>query len=133
MVDIRGWIAMAIARFYYLLAESYRHFGNQYRLTSEYEHAIAAFTRAIAPSTGLRPRLSGAGAFLLARMDHPQRAILDLATYELDANLIEARFNQGIAYQQLHAMMRRWSISASIWKRETIHTGGSMPRRWSGS
>ena len=104
MADIRGWIAMAIARFYYLLAESYRHFGNKYRLTSEYEHAITAFTRAIAHRPDFARAYLARGILYWREMDHPQRAILDLTrAYELDASLIEARFNRGIAYQQLRA------------------------------
>jgi tetratricopeptide (TPR) repeat protein len=104
MARIRTWFSLALARFTYMLAESYRHFGNKYHLESEYRRAIEAFTRAIAYRPDFAQAYLARGILYWREMDQPQLAIDDLTTaYELDATLIEARFNRGIAYQQLRA------------------------------
>lgn len=94
--------AVLRSRLYYLLAGMYRHFGNTNHLVSEYERAVEAFTRA----TTLDPAFARAylerGILYWRELDLPRRAILDLTrAYELDTKLIEARFNRGIAHQQL--------------------------------
>lgn len=99
---IRKWIPLLRSRAYYLLAGSYRHMGNRYHLLSEYERAVEAFGCAI----GLDPSYARAymerGILYWREIDHPRRAVLDLTkAYELDPTLIEARFNRGIAHQQL--------------------------------
>ncbi|MGC9522268.1 MAG: tetratricopeptide repeat protein [Anaerolineae bacterium] len=102
MNAIRGWISWIVAYFHYLRATSHRHFGNKYSLRSEYEAAIDAFTRAIGRRPGFARAYMERGILYWRELDHPRRAVLDLTTaYDLDPTLAEARFNRGIAHQQL--------------------------------
>ncbi len=102
MTTIRKWAAMLLARFYYMLAGSYRHFGNKYGLRAEYEKAIDAFTRAISYKPDYARAYMERGILYWREVDHPRRAILDLTrAFELDPGLSEATFNRGIAHQQL--------------------------------
>jgi tetratricopeptide (TPR) repeat protein len=95
-------LARAVARFYYLLSESHRYFGNRYNLKSEQEKAIQALDRAIATNPQYARAYMERGILYWREMDQPRRAIPDLTlAYQLEPNLIEARFNRGIAYQQL--------------------------------
>ena len=99
---VRTWITLLRSRATYLLAGSYRHFGNKYHLLSEYEHAVEAFGRAIDLDPSFARAYMERGILYWREIDHPRRAILDLTrAYELDPTLIEARFNRGIAHQQL--------------------------------
>ena len=102
MIRIRSWIAILRSRFYYLLAGSHRHFGNKYRMRTEYMSAIDAFTRAILYDPSFARAYMERGILYWRELDHPRRAVLDLTTaHNLDPALIEARFNRGIAHQQL--------------------------------
>jgi tetratricopeptide (TPR) repeat protein len=104
MVQLRRWCSTAMARFYYVLAEGYRYFGNRYYLQAEYQHAVDAYTRAIVHQPNYARAYMARGILNWREMGDPQGAILDLTrAYDLDATLIEARFNRGIAYQQLRA------------------------------
>jgi tetratricopeptide (TPR) repeat protein len=90
------------SRFHYLVGISYQYFGNAYSLQSEYEKAIAAFSRAIASDPAYARAYLNRGILYWRELDHPRRAILDLTTaYDLDSSLVEAQFNRGIAHQQL--------------------------------
>jgi tetratricopeptide (TPR) repeat protein len=96
------WGARGVARFYYLLSESHRYFGNRYNLKSEQEKAIQALDRAIAANPQYARAYMERGILYWREMDQPRRAILDLTlAYQLEPTLIEARFNRGIAHQQL--------------------------------
>ncbi|MBN1246304.1 MAG: hypothetical protein JXC32_01540 [Anaerolineae bacterium] len=102
MNPLRKWTRLALAYFHYMLAASHRHFGNKYSLREEYERAVDAFSRAIVYDPGFARAYMERGILFWRELDHPRRAVLDLTTaYELDSTLIEARFNRGVAYQQL--------------------------------
>jgi tetratricopeptide (TPR) repeat protein len=102
MTLIRKWTSLLLAYYYYMLAGSYRHFGNKYGLRAEHEKAIDAFTRAISHNPDFARAYMERGILYWREVDHPRRAILDLTrAYELDPGLSEARFNRGIAHQQL--------------------------------
>ncbi len=97
-------LARALALLYYLLAESHRYFGNRYALKSEQQKAIRALDRAIVHNPHYARAYLERGILYWREMDQPRSAIPDLTlAYELDRNLIEAKFNRGIAYQQLRA------------------------------
>lgn len=99
---VQRWTRAALAYFHYMLAASHRHFGNKYSLRPEYEQAVDAFTRAITYDPDFARAYMERGILFWRELDHPRRAVIDLTTaYELDATLIEARFNRGIAHQQL--------------------------------
>jgi tetratricopeptide (TPR) repeat protein len=103
MKRLLQWPRIAIAYVYYMLAASHRHFGNQYGLRQEYDSAVRAFSRAIAWDVGFARAYMERGILLWRELNRPRQAIEDLTiAYELDPDLIEARFNRGIAYQQLH-------------------------------
>lgn len=107
MNTVRSCLSWILARFHYLRAVSHRHFGNKYSLKAEYEMAIDAFTRAIGCRPGFARAYMERGILYWREMDHPRRAVLDLTmAYELDPTLIEARFNRGIAHQQLREYAR---------------------------
>jgi tetratricopeptide (TPR) repeat protein len=102
MIRIRSWIAILRSRFFYMLAGSYRHFGNKYYISTEYSSAIDAFTRAIFYDPSFARAYLARGILYWRELDHPRRAVLDLTkACDLDPTLIEARFNRGIAHQQL--------------------------------
>jgi tetratricopeptide (TPR) repeat protein len=91
-----------VARFYYLLGASHRHFGNLYVLKSEYDSAVRAFSRAIETSPGFARAYLERGILYWRETEQPRLAIEDLTTaYRLDDRLSEARFNRGVAHQQL--------------------------------
>lgn len=91
-----------LSRFYYLLAESHRYFGNTYSLKLEQQNAIRALDCAIRHDPHYARAYMERGILYWREMDHPRRAIHDLTTaYDLDPDLIEAKFNRGIAHQQL--------------------------------
>lgn len=102
MRALRVWTAALLAHFYYMLAVSHRHFGNKYGLREEYERSLDAFTRAISHNPAFARAYMERGILYWRELDHPRRAVLDLTrAYDLDSNLIEARFNRGVAYQEL--------------------------------
>jgi len=99
---LQRWVRFVLSRCYYLLAASHRHFGNQYSLTQEHESAVNDFTKAIAHNPEFARAYLERGILYWRELDRPRRAVLDLTmAYELDSRLIEARFNRGIAHQQL--------------------------------
>jgi len=99
---LQRWVRFVLSRCYYLLAASHRHFGNQYSLTQEHESAVKDFTKAIAHNPEFARAYLERGILYWRELDRPRRAVLDFTmAYELDSRLIEARFNCGIAHQQL--------------------------------
>lgn len=99
---LKHLLSAAWARFQFMLALSYRHFGNQYGLKEEYERAIDAFNRAISHDPDFAQAYLQRGILYWREMDHPRKAIIDLtAAYVLNPSLSEARFNRGVAHQQL--------------------------------
>jgi tetratricopeptide (TPR) repeat protein len=99
---LQRWVHSLLSYFYYLLAVSHRHFGNQYSLTQEHERAVDGFTKSIVYNSAFARAYLERGILYWRELDHPRRAVLDLTmAYELDPRLIEARFNRGIAHQQL--------------------------------
>lgn len=95
-------LSCIMARICYLLAESHRYFGNTYNLKSEQENALQALNYAIALDHHFARAYMERGILYWREIDHPRRAIQDLTrAYELAPDLIEARFNRAIAYQQL--------------------------------
>lgn len=103
MKALRHLLSRLLASFYYVLAESHRYFGNKTGLKEEYESAIGAFTRAVAYDPGFARAYMERGILYWREVGQPQRAIHDLTlAYDLDSSLIEARFNRGIAHQQLN-------------------------------
>ena len=94
--------ARLLAYLYYLLAESHRYFGNRYALRSEQEKALHALDRAILYNPHFARAFMERGILYWREMDDPQSAIPELTlAYELSPHLIEARFNRGVAHQQL--------------------------------
>ena len=95
-------VRFLLSHCYYLLAVSHRYFGNQYSLAQEHESAVAGFNKAIAYNPAFARAYLQRGILYWRELDHPRRAVLDLTmAYELDSRLIEARFNRGIAHQEL--------------------------------
>jgi tetratricopeptide (TPR) repeat protein len=91
-----------LACVYYFLAEGHRYFGNRYGLRSEQEKALRALDRAILYNPHFARAYMERGILYWREMDDPQCAIPDLTlAYELAPELTEARFNRGIAHQQL--------------------------------
>jgi len=102
MNRLQRWVRFLLSRCHYLLAVSHRHLGNQYSLTQEHASAVDGFTKAIAHNPAFARAYLERGILYWRELDHPRRAVLDLTmAYELDSRLIEARFNRGIAHQQL--------------------------------
>jgi tetratricopeptide (TPR) repeat protein len=90
------------AAYYHAWGVLHRYVGNAAALHSEYVVAIDDFTRAIQWNPALAQAYLDRGILYWREMDHPRRAIQDLTTaLDLDATLLEARFNRGIAHQQL--------------------------------
>jgi tetratricopeptide (TPR) repeat protein len=99
---LRAWTQAALAYFQYMLAASHRHFGNKYGLRQEYEKAVDAYSRAIGYDPDFARAYMERGILFWRELDHPRRAVIDLTTaYELDPSLTEARFNRGVAHQEL--------------------------------
>ena len=102
MNGLQRWIRFLRSHIHYWLAASHRHFGNQYSLTREHECAVDGFTKAIAHNPTFARAYLERGILYWRELDHPRRAVLDLTmAYKLDSRLIEAKFNRGIAHQQL--------------------------------
>ena len=96
------WWQRVHARIHYAMALLHRYYGNRDHLPSEHMRAIEALNRAIAcDPTNARAYLVR-GILWWRELDHPRRAVLDLTeAYRLNPRLAEARFNRGVAYQQL--------------------------------
>lgn len=102
MNGLQRWVHSLLSHCCYWLAASHRHFGNQYSLVQEHESAVDGFTKAIAYNPAFARAYLERGILYWRELSHPRRAVLDLTmAYELDSRLIEARFNRGIAHQQL--------------------------------
>ncbi|MCJ7550358.1 MAG: tetratricopeptide repeat protein [Anaerolineae bacterium] len=96
------WVRLLLSHCCYWLAASHRRFGNQYSLTQEHESAVNRFSKAIAYNPAFARAFLERGILYWRELDHPRRAVLDLTmAYELDSRLTDARFNRGIAHQQL--------------------------------
>jgi tetratricopeptide (TPR) repeat protein len=90
------------ARFHYMLGVTHRYLGSAHGMVREYESAIDCFDRAIRLSPEFAQAYLDRGILYWREMDHPRRAIHDLTiALDLDPTLVEARFNRGVAHQQL--------------------------------
>jgi tetratricopeptide (TPR) repeat protein len=86
----------------YSIGLAHRYWGNAHGLPSEYEKAIEYFTNALDYKPDYARIYLDRGILYWREMDHPRRAIHDLTqALFLDTGLHEARFNRGIAHQQL--------------------------------
>ncbi len=102
MSRLRRGFAWLLARFFFGLATSCRYFGNKHGAQVAYVRAVEAFSRAIAYDVTYASAYLQRGILYWRELNQPRWAVLDLTmAYDLDPNLIEARFNRGIAYQQL--------------------------------
>ncbi len=102
LLTLRMWIRRLLARWFYLVGQTYRHLGNRYGIRWYYEMAVDYFTQAIHADPTLARAYLDRGILYWRELDHPRRAILDLTeAHELAPHLTEARFNRGVAHQQL--------------------------------
>lgn len=96
------WIRHLVAYWHYLKGLMHRHWGNTHGLQSEYESALKDFDESLVWDPNFAQVYLVRGIIFWREFNHPQRAVVDLSTaYLLNNNLIEARFNRGVAYQQL--------------------------------
>ena len=96
------WLQRLWARLYYVQGGIYRYWGNKYGHRWAHLEAVESFSQALALDPNFARVYLDRGILYWRELDHPRRAIMDLTkAEELDPRLTEARFNRGIAYQQL--------------------------------
>lgn len=101
-IMLSRWYSTALSFIHYNIGLTYRYWANAHGLHSEYEKAIAHFTRALAYKPDNARIYLDRGILYWREINHPRRAILDLSeALNLDADISEAYFNRGIAHQQL--------------------------------
>jgi tetratricopeptide (TPR) repeat protein len=99
---LNQWYKTLLSYIYYSIGLAHRYWGNAHGLPSEYEKAIEQFTRALVFKPDYAKVYLARGILYWREMDHPRRAIFDLTdALTLDSRLSEARFNRGVAHQQL--------------------------------
>jgi len=99
---LHRWYEIALSYIHFSIGLAHRYWGNAHSLQSEYEKAIEQFTRALTYKPDYAKVYLSRGILYWREMDHPRRAIYDLTeALALDSSLIEARFNRGVAHQQL--------------------------------
>ncbi|MBN1873171.1 MAG: tetratricopeptide repeat protein [Anaerolineae bacterium] len=99
---LKRWYKHGRAEWYYQIGKIYRHLGNRYGLIEYYEVAVDYFSLALESEPTLAKIYMDRGILYWRELDHPRRAIIDLTeAYTIAPNLIEARFNRGVAHQQL--------------------------------
>ncbi len=100
---IRG-MRHVIARYFYSWGLSHRYVANAYGLEWEYSVAIRYLSKAIRWDPGFARAYLDRGILNWREMDDPRQALHDLTlAYEIDSDLIEARFNRGVAHQEMGA------------------------------
>jgi len=96
---VRHWL---VARWHYLQGRVYRYQANRFGDPDGYLRAMDAFTKALAADPHFAQVYLDRGILWWRELDHPRKAIYDLTQAEaLDPALVEARFNRGVAHQQL--------------------------------
>ena len=96
------WFRLLMAHSYYLVGVIHRYIGNARGFHWEYEAAIEAFNCALDWKPDFTQVYLDRGILYWREIDHPRKAIHDLTlALNLNPNLHEARFNRGIAHQQL--------------------------------
>ena len=101
-LTLNRWYQAILSYIHYSLGLAHRYWGNAHGLRSEYEIAIEQFNRALSYKPDYAKIYLDRGILYWREIDHPRRAIHDLSkALTLDSNLLEARFNRGIAHQQL--------------------------------
>lgn len=100
---IRG-MRRLIARYHYGWGLSHRYVANTSGIESEYEVATRFFSRAIHWDPGFARAYLDRGILNWRELDDPRQAVHDLTLAQaLDEELVEARFNRGVAYQEMGA------------------------------
>ena len=101
-LTLNRWYKTVLSYIYYSIGLAHRYWGNAHGLQSEYEKAIEHFNRALSYKPDYAKIYLDRGILYWREMDHPRRAIYDFSqALTLDAELVKARFNRGIAHQQL--------------------------------
>ena len=98
---LRG-IRQLIARYYYSWGLSHRYVANRFGLEWEYDRAARYFSKAIRWDPGYARAYLDRGILNWRELDNPRQAVHDLTlAHTLNENLTEARFNRGVAHQEL--------------------------------
>ena len=95
----RSW-NWALSRFFCLLADVHRHFGNLYGNQEEHWSAIENYGRAIALDEDYAQAYYSRGVLYWREIGNYYRAVQDLSrVLDLDSGWAEAHFNRGMAYK----------------------------------
>ena len=138
-----------MSRFFCMLADVHRHFGNLYGNQEEHWSAIENYTRAIALDEGYTQAYYSRGVLYWREIGNYYRAVQDLSqVLELDPDRTEAYFNRGLAYklrrdpQKAVADFERYLLEGQeeFWReaarrqlaelREAEAGGGGLPGGW---
>jgi len=96
------WFKALMAHSHYTIGLIHRYIGNASAARWAYEAAIDAFTRALEWKPDFARVYLDRGILYWREIDHPRKAIHDLTlALSLDARLVEALFNRGIAHQHV--------------------------------
>lgn len=99
---LNRWHNIVSCYIHYSIGLAHRYWGNTHSLHPEYEKAIDQFTLALTFKPDYAKIYLDRGILYWREIDHPRRAIFDFnKALDLDPNMIEARFNRGIAHQHL--------------------------------
>jgi tetratricopeptide (TPR) repeat protein len=103
---IRG-VRHVIARYHYGWGLSHRYVANTTGIEWEYETAARYFSKAIHWDPGFARAYLDRGILNWRELDDSHQAVHDLTlAYEIDGDLAEARFNRGVAHQEMGAYDR---------------------------
>lgn len=93
-----------VARYYYGWGLSHRYVANTSGIESEYEVAAHFFSKAIRWDPGFARAYLDRGVLKWRELNDPRQAVHDLTLAQaLDETLVEARFNRGVAHQEMDA------------------------------
>lgn len=96
------WFRWLMARLYHIWGGMYRYWGNRYGDRDAHFAAAENFSKAMESDPKFARAYLDRGILYWRELNHPRKAILDLTkAEELDPSLTEARFNRGVAHQQL--------------------------------
>lgn len=98
---MRRAVHWGLSRFFCLLADAHRHFGNLYGNQQEHWSAVENYTRAILFDPAYAQAYFSRGVIYWREIGNFHRAIQDLTqVLELSPLWTEAYFNRGIAHRQ---------------------------------
>ncbi len=103
-MNVSAWLRRIVAAWYHLWAMAYHYRGNVTGKLSEYQHAEANLSQALLWNPNRAAFYLERGILRWRELNRPQDAVKDLTlALTLDPALHEARFNRGVAYQQMQA------------------------------